>query len=352
MTPRNRRPRLRLLTAAVALAWIVAACNMPTPTPFPSPTAVAFVTPTATPPATASPAALTPATPQPPPTTGAGTPAPPPATAVPAAPPCNMAAPGNPIDITIPDNTPLQPGETFTKVWRLVNTGTCTWTSNYALVWFSGPQLGAPVAVALPGDVPPGSTVDLAVDMVAPLAPGTYQSYWKLRSPAGVLFGIGPGAGAPFWVKIVVVSPTPAGPTATPTITPPPTATPTSTPTPTPTPATRHSGQAVLLPGDALEVDGETASSDDALYLTLDDNHILRPQDTATWGIYGSTPPSPDDCQNSPHSAADIPIDSLPTGTYLCYQSSDGYWGYARLTATNTTTWEITLDFLTWAIHE
>jgi hypothetical protein len=31
-------------------------------------------------------------------------------------------------DITIPDGTNLAPGETFVKTWRIVNSGTSTWT--------------------------------------------------------------------------------------------------------------------------------------------------------------------------------------------------------------------------------
>ena len=52
---------------------------------------------------------------------------------------CDLAGAGNPIDITIPDDTKMQPGQTFTKVWRLQNIGTCTWTNAYTAGQFSGP---------------------------------------------------------------------------------------------------------------------------------------------------------------------------------------------------------------------
>ncbi|MBL8100545.1 MAG: hypothetical protein JNK81_15280, partial [Anaerolineales bacterium] len=45
-------------------------------------------------------------------------------------------------DVTIPDGTTLLPGETFTKVWRLKNRGTCTWSPDYMLVFSSGSQMG------------------------------------------------------------------------------------------------------------------------------------------------------------------------------------------------------------------
>jgi hypothetical protein len=94
---------------------------------------------------------------------------------------CDQASPGNPIDVTIPDDTVMTPGQTFSKTWRLRNAGTCTWTTGYSIVWFSGERLEAPSSVALTSNVAPGQTIDVTVDMVAPQTPGTYQSNWKLR---------------------------------------------------------------------------------------------------------------------------------------------------------------------------
>ena len=37
-------------------------------------------------------------------------------------------------DVTVPDGTVLSPGEHFRKVWRLRNTGTCTWNRSYKVV--------------------------------------------------------------------------------------------------------------------------------------------------------------------------------------------------------------------------
>ena len=46
-------------------------------------------------------------------------------------------------DVTVPDGSPFAPGETFTKTWRLQNTGTCTWTtSNYTLVYVADNDFG------------------------------------------------------------------------------------------------------------------------------------------------------------------------------------------------------------------
>jgi hypothetical protein len=122
-------------------------------------------------------------------------------------------------DVTIPDGTKMVPGQAFTKTWRLRNLGSCAWDNRYALVFSSGDALGAPAVVNLPGSVPSGGTVDLSIDMKAPTATGTFVSRWKLRNPAGQVFGV--VADQPFFVEIVVVQATlTVTPTRTVTVTP------------------------------------------------------------------------------------------------------------------------------------
>ena len=113
-------------------------------------------------------------------------------------------------DVTIPDGTKLAPGEAFEKTWRLKNTGSCTWTTSYALVFDSGDAMDAPASVNLPGSVAPGQTIDLSVEMTAPETPGTYRGNWKLRNASNARFGLGGDASQPFYVIIKVVgTPTP-----------------------------------------------------------------------------------------------------------------------------------------------
>ena len=107
-------------------------------------------------------------------------------------------------DVSIPDGTTLVPGETFIKTWRLKNRGTCTWTSDYMLVYTSGSQMGSTTAVRLPGNVAPGQTVDISITLTAPSASGHYTGYWILRNPSGALFGSGDKANIPFYVDIIV----------------------------------------------------------------------------------------------------------------------------------------------------
>jgi hypothetical protein len=114
-------------------------------------------------------------------------------------------------DVTIPDDTTFTPGQTFTKTWRIKNTGSCTWTTGYAAVFSNGEQMGAPAFVNLPYNVGPGQTVDISVPMTAPATNGTYKGQWKLRNASGYVFGLGSGSTA-YWVQIKVFLVTPAGP--------------------------------------------------------------------------------------------------------------------------------------------
>jgi cell division septation protein DedD len=147
-------------------------------------------------------------------------------------------------DVTIPDGTEIVAGGKFTKTWKLSNDGTCTWTSDYEVVFASGDQMDGPDSKQLTsGSVAPGETVKISVDLKAPSETGTYRGYWLLSNARGQTFGIFPG-NSPFWVDIEVIEKPKAtsGPTgtATPTATGAPAATSTATPTateanPTPT---------------------------------------------------------------------------------------------------------------------
>jgi hypothetical protein len=107
-------------------------------------------------------------------------------------------------DVRVPDGTLFTPGAAFSKAWRLKNSGNCTWTTSYSVVFYTGHQMSAPTSVNMPYAVPPGQTVDLTVNMTAPMTEGEYRGFWILRNSSGNLFGIGPAADSPFWVEIQV----------------------------------------------------------------------------------------------------------------------------------------------------
>jgi hypothetical protein len=145
------------------------------------------------------------------------------------APSCDVA--GFVADITIPDGTEMAAGTAFTKVWSLRNEGSCTWTPDYQLIFYSGEAMGGAAVYPFASEsVAPGETIDVSVDLVAPAVAGHYVGYWTLRNASGVNFGV---YGSPFYVEIYVVD---TGKTYTPTPTFTEIARPTSTPEPTMTP--------------------------------------------------------------------------------------------------------------------
>jgi hypothetical protein len=113
-------------------------------------------------------------------------------------------------DVTVPDDTRMDPGQSFTKTWRLKNSGTCTWTSAYSVVFNSGNSMGGPTSTSLLVSVPPGGTVDISIDLTAPLTSGIHRADWLLRNAEGAFFGIGSEGDSPFYVQIIVdTTPTP-----------------------------------------------------------------------------------------------------------------------------------------------
>ncbi len=93
-------------------------------------------------------------------------------------------------DVTIPDGTVVKPEEEFVKTWRFKNTGTCRWTTSYAIGFSHGHAMsGTKTKNVLPNSVDPGYTVDVSIKMTAPKDNGWYGGWWRLRNEAGDYFG-------------------------------------------------------------------------------------------------------------------------------------------------------------------
>jgi hypothetical protein len=105
-------------------------------------------------------------------------------------------------DVTVPDDTVFTSNQTFTKTWRLKNTGTCSWTPSYSVAFSDGNSMNGPATQALSGNVNPGQTIDISVNLTAPAAPGNYTGNYRLRNAAGLLF-------SKFYVQIKVQAPVP-----------------------------------------------------------------------------------------------------------------------------------------------
>lgn len=96
-------------------------------------------------------------------------------------------------DVNIPVGTVLKPGTTFSKTWQVRNTGTCEWTVEFDLVMSGGEAFGSNKRADIKQVVWPGDVVELTIpNLVAPMTPGTYYSYWMVSAPDGARVGYGP----------------------------------------------------------------------------------------------------------------------------------------------------------------
>jgi hypothetical protein len=118
-------------------------------------------------------------------------------------------------DVTIPDNTIIPAGTKFIKTWRLRNIGTCTWTKQYNLEVYGKTSGTEADWVALHQNVQPQQTIDISIELPAPMSEGVARWEAALKNEFGDLFGLGSDPytdmfGKPFWVQIIVgPAPTP-----------------------------------------------------------------------------------------------------------------------------------------------
>jgi hypothetical protein len=115
----------------------------------------------------------------------------------------------------------MTPGKTFTKTWKVLNSGTCAWDAGFKFALASGEPMGGST-LTLPTSVAAGAQYDLSVPMVAPSTTGTLRGDWRMSTASGQFFGDA------IYVQIVVggSAPTNTGAAAVATSTPTATATP------------------------------------------------------------------------------------------------------------------------------
>jgi hypothetical protein len=253
---------------------------------------------------------------------------------------CEIAAAGNPIDVSIPDDTVVRPGESFVKTWHLVNAGSCTWSQDFAVVYFSGVDMGFRREDAFRSEVRPGEGVDISMDMVAPNEAGSYQGNYKLRGSSGRLFGIGPEGGSPFWVRIEVV----ALETPSPTVPP---------PTLTPTAVVFISGSALVGDGQYFDLDTGTqgsGSGDDFLLRKSRDVLEWVPQNGARVLVQGAVEPKVEDCKSALSSAEPLALGVELEGSYLCVRTDQGLPARVYLAHIDPALPSLDLQFVVWSV--
>jgi len=91
-------------------------------------------------------------------------------------------------DLSIPDGTKFDPGDTFEKSWRLSNTGTCDWTADFKFAYVGGDLFGSDTT-KIRQRVNVGNTMDFSLQLVAPSGSGTVVSNWQMATDDGHLFG-------------------------------------------------------------------------------------------------------------------------------------------------------------------
>lgn len=105
------------------------------------------------------------------------------------------------VDVNIPDNTQMTPGQDFVKTWKIKNVGTCTWGAGYAIIFSYGNKMSG-VPQPINSVVAPGQEIEISVQFKAPTQIGEYVSAWTLANPKGIpFFG---NENKPLYVKIVV----------------------------------------------------------------------------------------------------------------------------------------------------
>ena len=180
------------------VAQLTATAPVVVNTPTPNPTAINQI-PTDVPTVTVTQIPATPT--QPAPTAIPATPTRIPPTATPI--PCYQVTFVQ--DITIPDGTKIVAGNSFTKTWRIRNSGSCTWDTRFDIAFVDGTQMSSTKVWDLAKEVKPGETVDISIDLTAPTTVGSYQAYFQMVNPNGGRFGTGTDSKGSFWVKIQVI---------------------------------------------------------------------------------------------------------------------------------------------------
>lgn len=92
-------------------------------------------------------------------------------------------------DITIPDYSNVTASSTFTKTWRVKNTGTCIWGSDYTVSHYSEEPMGAPVSSPMSVTYP-GETADISLNLIAPSSNGRHRGNFVIKDPDGKIMSI------------------------------------------------------------------------------------------------------------------------------------------------------------------
>ena len=100
-------------------------------------------------------------------------------------------------DVTIDDGTVMEPGEEFSKVWKIRNIGSCDWKPTFGIAFDMGDAMGG-MRNTIKKTVVAGDAVSVSVHLTAPEEEGVYTGYWRMTTKDGEAFGYS------VFVKIIV----------------------------------------------------------------------------------------------------------------------------------------------------
>lgn len=115
-------------------------------------------------------------------------------------------------DVNFPDNSDIAASSTFTKTWRIRNSGTCVWGPDYLLTHYSEERMAAPASVPLSVTFP-DQTADISVDLIAPSTGGKHRGNFVIKSPSGLIMKI--DNDSHLWLVINVTGQAASAPSAT-----------------------------------------------------------------------------------------------------------------------------------------
>ncbi len=92
-------------------------------------------------------------------------------------------------DVSIPDNTQMAPGQTFTKTWKVRNTGSCAWEAGFKFSFVGGEAMSG-AAYTLPSSVAANAELDISIPMTPPTdKTGALRGNWRMSTAGGQFFG-------------------------------------------------------------------------------------------------------------------------------------------------------------------
>lgn len=100
-------------------------------------------------------------------------------------------------DVTVEDDTEFAPNTEVIKTWRVQNSGSCNWDSEYTVRLVNGSPMGVSTTQPL-FPARSGAEAEVTITFTAPSDAGRVSSTWQAHDPNGNPFG------QTFFVQIIV----------------------------------------------------------------------------------------------------------------------------------------------------